>query len=134
VSLWNHFTLVWYKRVSPRLQLSWHNRRGSTCRGINEQLDSKDAARAISRESEELKELLEKELRRLENNETFAVNDFQKGRGSRTDRFVSHGQWACKCYNTASIEQRRGAAGPRQRRVKSGPAFRGRNVTYVNGR
>src|SRR5262245_46700857 len=66
-------------RVSPRLQLSWHNRRGSTCRGINEQLDSKDAARAISRESEELKELLEKELRRLENNETFAVNDFQKG-------------------------------------------------------
>ena len=49
---------------------------------INEQQhQSKDppAARAILRESEELKNLLEDGLRRLENNETFAVNDFQKG-------------------------------------------------------
>jgi hypothetical protein len=42
---------------------------------------SKDeaAARAILRESEELKNLLENGVRRLENNETFAANDFQKG-------------------------------------------------------
>jgi hypothetical protein len=48
---------------------------------INEQHDSKGAAaaRAILKESEELKNLLENGLRRLENNETFAVNDFQKG-------------------------------------------------------
>ncbi len=48
---------------------------------IDEQHQSKDAAaaRAILRESEELKNLLEDGLRRLENNETFAANDFQKG-------------------------------------------------------
>jgi hypothetical protein len=48
---------------------------------IDEQHHSKDAAaaRAILRESEELKNLLESGLRRLENNETFAANDFQKG-------------------------------------------------------
>ncbi len=48
---------------------------------IDEQHQLKDAAaaRAILRESEELKNLLEEGLRRLENNETFAVNDFQKG-------------------------------------------------------
>jgi hypothetical protein len=48
---------------------------------IGEQHHSKDAAaaRAILRESEELKNLLEHRLRRLENNETFAINDFQKG-------------------------------------------------------
>lgn len=34
---------------------------------------------AISRESEELKNFLETELRRLEKNETFAADDFQKG-------------------------------------------------------
>jgi hypothetical protein len=45
---------------------------------IDEQHHSKDAAaaRAILRESEELKNLLENGLRRLENNETFAANDF----------------------------------------------------------
>ena len=48
---------------------------------INEQQDSAAAttARAICRESEELKNLLEKELRRFEENETFAAGDFQKG-------------------------------------------------------
>jgi hypothetical protein len=48
---------------------------------IDEQPNSKDAAKlqAISRESEELKNLLETELRRLEKNETFAAGDFQKG-------------------------------------------------------
>ena len=48
---------------------------------INEQHHSKHAAaaRAILRESEELKQLLENGLRRVENNETFAANDFQKG-------------------------------------------------------
>ena len=44
-------------------------------------IDERDAAaaRAIFRESEELKNVLEKELRRLENNETFDANEFQKG-------------------------------------------------------
>jgi hypothetical protein len=44
-------------------------------------IDERDAAavRAIFRESEELKNVLEKELRRLENNETFVANEFQKG-------------------------------------------------------
>ncbi|MFZ2080199.1 MAG: hypothetical protein WAV38_26835 [Xanthobacteraceae bacterium] len=44
-------------------------------------IDERDAAaaRAILRESEELKNFLEKELPRLENNETFAASDFQKG-------------------------------------------------------
>jgi hypothetical protein len=37
------------------------------------------AARAIFRESEELKNFLENELRRLENNETFVAEEFQKG-------------------------------------------------------
>jgi hypothetical protein len=48
---------------------------------IDEQHNSKDAAaaRASLRESEELKNLLEDGLRRLENNEPFAANDFQKG-------------------------------------------------------
>jgi hypothetical protein len=38
-----------------------------------------DMARAIVKESEELKNVLEKELLRLEDNETFDVNEFQKG-------------------------------------------------------
>jgi len=44
-------------------------------------IDERDAAagRAIFRESEELKTVLEKELRRLENNETFVAEEFQKG-------------------------------------------------------
>ena len=44
-------------------------------------IDERDAAaaRAIFRESEELKNFLEKELRRLENNETFIADEFQKG-------------------------------------------------------
>jgi hypothetical protein len=37
------------------------------------------AAQAIFRESEELKDILEKELLLLENNETFVANEFQKG-------------------------------------------------------
>ena len=61
-------------------------------------IDERDAAaaRAILRESEELKNVPEKELLRLENNETFVADEFQKGRSSRTDRFVPYGQWACK--------------------------------------
>jgi hypothetical protein len=48
---------------------------------INEQNNSKGeaAARAILRESEELKNLLEDGLQRLENNEMFTANDFQEG-------------------------------------------------------
>jgi hypothetical protein len=48
---------------------------------INEQHESMDAATALAifRESDELKNLLEKELWRLEKNETFAAGDFQKG-------------------------------------------------------
>ena len=48
---------------------------------INEQHDSQHAAavRAIVRESDDLRKLLEEGLGRLENNETFAANDFQKG-------------------------------------------------------
>jgi hypothetical protein len=44
-------------------------------------IDERDAAaaRAIFRESEELKTVLEKELRRLENNEIFVAEEFQKG-------------------------------------------------------
>ena len=44
-------------------------------------IDERDAAaaRAIFRESEELKNVLETELRRLENNETFVSEEFQKG-------------------------------------------------------
>jgi hypothetical protein len=44
-------------------------------------IDERDAAaaRAILRESEELKNVLEKELLRLENNETFVSDEFQKG-------------------------------------------------------
>ncbi len=44
-------------------------------------IDERDAAaaRAIFRESAELKIVLEKELRRLENNETFVAEEFQKG-------------------------------------------------------
>jgi hypothetical protein len=44
-------------------------------------INERDAAmaRAIFKESEELKDVLEKELRRLENNETFDANEFQKG-------------------------------------------------------
>jgi hypothetical protein len=44
-------------------------------------IDERDAAaaRAIFRESEELKNFLEKELKRLENNETFVAEEFQKG-------------------------------------------------------
>ena len=44
-------------------------------------IDERDAAaaRAILRESEELKNVLEKELLRLENNETFVADEFQKG-------------------------------------------------------
>jgi hypothetical protein len=44
-------------------------------------IDERDAAaaRAIVRESAELKNVLEKELRRLENNETFVAEEFQKG-------------------------------------------------------
>jgi hypothetical protein len=43
-------------------------------------IDEQEAAmaRAIVRESEELKNILEKELRRLEDDETIAVNEFQK--------------------------------------------------------
>jgi len=79
VSLWNHFTLVWYNACVAKIAAILAQSTRIDMPSTNEQLDSKDAARAISRESEELKELLEKELRRLENNETFAVNDFQKG-------------------------------------------------------
>lgn len=48
---------------------------------INEQHDSKAAAeaRAIFKKSDELRNLLENELRRLEKNETFAANEFQQG-------------------------------------------------------
>jgi hypothetical protein len=48
---------------------------------VNEQHDSKAAAeaRAIFRKSDELRSLLENELRRLEKNETFAANEFQQG-------------------------------------------------------
>jgi hypothetical protein len=44
-------------------------------------IDERDAAaaRTIFRESAELKIVLENELRRLENNETFVVDEFQKG-------------------------------------------------------
>jgi hypothetical protein len=44
-------------------------------------IDERDAAaaRAIFRESAELKNFLEKELQRLENNETFVPDEFQKG-------------------------------------------------------
>ncbi len=44
-------------------------------------IDERDAAaaRAIFKESAELKSFLEKELRRLENNETFVAEEFQKG-------------------------------------------------------
>jgi len=44
-------------------------------------IDERDAAaaRAIFRESEELKNVLKKELKRLENNETFVAAEFQKG-------------------------------------------------------
>ena len=44
-------------------------------------IDERDAAaaRAIFRESEELKNVLKKELKRLENNETFVAEEFQKG-------------------------------------------------------
>ena len=44
-------------------------------------IDERDAAaaRAILRESEELKNVPEKELLRLENNETFVADEFQKG-------------------------------------------------------
>ena len=44
-------------------------------------IDERDAAaaRAILREPEELKNVLEKELLRLENNETFVADEFQKG-------------------------------------------------------
>ena len=49
--------------------------------GINEQHDSKAAAeaRTIFRKSDELRNLLENELRRLEKNETFTANEFQQG-------------------------------------------------------
>jgi hypothetical protein len=48
---------------------------------INEQYDSAAAAevRAIFRKSDELRNLLENELQRLEKNETFAANEFQQG-------------------------------------------------------
>ncbi|HEX8808089.1 MAG TPA: hypothetical protein VF760_03750 [Xanthobacteraceae bacterium] len=44
-------------------------------------IDERDAAaaRTIFRESAELKIVLENELRRLENNETFVADEFQKG-------------------------------------------------------
>lgn len=44
-------------------------------------IDEQDAAaaRAIFRESAELKNVLEKELRRLENHGTFVAEEFQKG-------------------------------------------------------
>ena len=44
-------------------------------------IDERDAAaaRAIFRESQELQSFLEKELLRLENNETFVPEEFQKG-------------------------------------------------------
>jgi len=44
-------------------------------------IDERDAAaaRAIFRESEESKNFLKKELKRLENNETFVAEEFQKG-------------------------------------------------------
>jgi hypothetical protein len=45
----------------------------------DEQQGPRDAARAIIRETEELKSLLEKELQRLEKNETFSTTDFQNG-------------------------------------------------------
>ena len=52
-------------------------------------IDERDAAaaRTIFRESAELKIVLENELRRLENNETFVADEFQKGVVPRTDRF-----------------------------------------------
>ena len=44
-------------------------------------IDERDAAaaRTIFRESAELEIVLENELRRLENNETFVADEFQKG-------------------------------------------------------
>ena len=44
-------------------------------------IDERDAAaaRTIFRESAKLKIVLENELRRLENNETFVADEFQKG-------------------------------------------------------
>jgi hypothetical protein len=59
--------------------ISWHNPMRIDMPSINEQQDPRDAARAIIRESEELKSLLEKELLRLETNETFSATEFQNG-------------------------------------------------------
>ncbi len=85
-----------------------------------QQHQSKDPppARAILRESEELKNLLEDGLRRLENNETFAVNDFQKGVVRALIDLFSHGQRACKRSNGASIEHWRRGISPRRCRNK----------------
>jgi hypothetical protein len=86
---------------------------------INEQQDSGDAAtaRAIFRESEELKNLLEKELRRLEKNETFAVGDFQKGAvRALTDLFrMVNGLASVLIAQASSIDAKRPAHDDRQR-------------------
>jgi hypothetical protein len=52
-------------------------------------IDERDAvaARTIFRESEELKNLLEKELPRLENNETFAPATFRRAQCALIDLF-----------------------------------------------
>ncbi len=86
---------------------------------INEQYDSAAAAevRAIFRKSDELRNLLENELQRLEKNETFAANEFQQGCSSRTDRLISHGQRAGEYSNSANIGYWHKGRGPRRSSV-----------------
>jgi hypothetical protein len=66
-----------YFVLSPRIEAVLAQKTRIDMPSINE----RDAAmaRAIFKESEELKDVLEKELLRLENNETFDANEFQKG-------------------------------------------------------
>jgi len=59
------------------LNLSWRNRRGSTCRGSTS--ETRLRREQFSENLAELKNFLENELRRLENNETFVPDEFQKG-------------------------------------------------------
>jgi hypothetical protein len=75
--LWNHFTLIWDDACVARIEALL----AQSMRIDMPRIDERDAAaaRAIFRESEELKNFLEKELPRLEKNETFAASDFQKG-------------------------------------------------------
>ena len=79
-------------------------------------IDERDAAaaRAIFRESEELKNVLKKELKRLENNETFVAEEFQKG---VVRALIDLTAWSMGLQvsppNSVGIEYRRGAAGAR---------------------